>query len=136
MKKEQMAAHIAELARANSIVINWSSHRGCAFRKSRTVKIRPVCSTITYAIALHEIGHIIGPMQKEKRLFREAGAWLWARDNAPVWTDAMTRTMVRSLHAYARSYRRRAARRIGNPPVFPPDGHDFWRLIKLGECLK
>lgn len=136
MHKLQMAAHIAELAKANGIIIHWSTHRGCAFRATRIVKIRHVCSPVTYAIALHEIGHILGPMQKEKRLFMEAGAWLWARDNAPVWTDAMTRKMVKCLRSYERSYRRRAARRIGNTPVFPPEGHDFWRLIALGEHLK
>lgn len=136
MNKEQMAAHIAELARANDIIIQRSTHRGCAFRATRIVKIRPVCSPVTYAIALHEIGHILGPMQKGKRLFREAGAWLWARDNAPVWTDTMTRLMARCLNSYFKRAERRAARRIGNPPVFPPEGHDFWRLIELGERLK
>ncbi len=136
MNKEQMAAHVAELAKANNIHIYWSSHRGCAFRKLTTVKIRPVRSAVTYAVALHELGHVLGPMQTGRRLFMEAGAWLWARDNASVWTDAMTRMMVKCLRSYERTYRHLAKRRPGNPPVFPPEGHDFWRLIELGERLK
>ena len=49
-------------------------------------------SGITYAIALHEFGHIRGRYQRSRReMVRETWAWQWARSNAIVWTPAMER---------------------------------------------
>ena len=58
----------------------------------------PVRSEVSYAAALHEIGHIKGRDQKSLDvLVREQAAWQWARDNALVWTAAMERHAAKAL---------------------------------------
>jgi len=58
----------------------------------------PVRSEVSYAVALHEIGHIKGRYQKSvDMLVREQAAWQWARDNALVWTPQMERRAAEAL---------------------------------------
>mgnify|MGYP007079508835 CR=1 FL=1 len=50
--------HVRELCLTHRITV--ISHRsGRAWRKRRVIGIRPVKSSVTYAVALHEIGHIL-----------------------------------------------------------------------------
>jgi hypothetical protein len=61
------------------------------------VSIPPIKSVITYAVALHEIGHVLGRYQRSRStLVRGRWAWAWAQSNAINWTPAMARTMERS----------------------------------------
>lgn len=94
------AEHIARICKIEDIDVSPHSRGGRAWRKERRIKIRPVKSAVTYAIALHEIGHILGPRQTGTRLCKEVGAWEWARANARVWTDAMDATMRKALLSY------------------------------------
>jgi antirestriction protein ArdC len=56
------------------------------------VHILPVQGQESYAIALHELGHIFGRYQRSARVIvRERWAWRWARENALMWTPAMER---------------------------------------------
>jgi hypothetical protein len=67
----------------------------------RLVFVAPIIDETTYAVALHELGHLIDPMgMPQKRaalngnadnLLRdcENAAWQWARYQALVWSDAM-----------------------------------------------
>ena len=58
----------------------------------------PVRSEVSYAVALHEIGHIKGRDQKSLDvLVREQAAWQWARDIALVWTPLMERRAAEAL---------------------------------------
>ena len=57
------AAHIARICKIEDIEVRSHSSGGRAWRKKRLIAIRPVKSAVTYAIALHEIGHILGPRQ-------------------------------------------------------------------------
>jgi hypothetical protein len=62
------------------------------------IGIAPVRSTISYAIALHELGHILGRHQQSENLMvRERWAWIWARAHALRWTAAMDRCAAGSL---------------------------------------
>src|SRR5215510_2202843 len=66
----------------------------------------PINSVISYAVALHEIGHIRGRFQRSSHsLVREQGAWAWARQNALVWTDRMERYAITALARIAPSGR-------------------------------
>lgn len=107
------AAHIARICKIEDIEVSRHSRGGRACRRQRRIKIRPVKSAITYAIALHEIGHILGPRQSGTCLDREAGAWEWAQANAIEWTTTMNATMAKCLSSYlakaARSPRMRQA---------------------------
>ena len=129
MNKAEYANHIRQLAEQHGIAMEGHSSGGRAFRKTRTIKTKPVKSAITYALALHEIGHIVGPWQSQARLFKEAGAWKWAMDNAAVWTAVMHSYMVKSLTSYLNWAERKRNRGVRNAPIIPPEGHEFWDLL-------
>jgi hypothetical protein len=58
-------------------------------------------SPISYATALHEIGHIKGRYRTSRhRMVRERDAWRWAKTNALIWTDTMERHSQTSLVWY------------------------------------
>lgn len=114
------AAHIARICKIEDIAITSHSSGGRAWRKSRRIAIRPVKTAITYAVALHEIGHILGPRQSGTRLDKEVGAWEWAQANALEWTDAMEKTRSRLLQTYVRWANRskQAKRPSAEHPIF------------------
>lgn len=97
--KEKLAAHIKSICAANNILVTVHSSGGRAWTKSRKIAVRPVKSFITYAIALHEIGHILGK-RSGCRLERERQAWDWAKTNALMWTSVMEKAMVSRLQRY------------------------------------
>jgi hypothetical protein len=99
-------AHIARICKIEDITVENHSRGGRAYRRERRIKIRPVKSAITYAVALHEIGHILGPRQCGTRLDKEVGAWEWAQEHALEWTDTMTAKMRDCLQSYLRKVKR------------------------------
>jgi hypothetical protein len=61
-----MRAHIREICEANQIEVNFSRHASASYGE-REIWIRAVRSPRAYAVALHEIGHILGPISAAKR---------------------------------------------------------------------
>lgn len=67
----------------------------------RTIHIPKVTDSLTYIVALHEIGHILTHRENAGKLVRESRAWEWAIDNIEcdvdpeVWKEA-----YRSLFNY------------------------------------
>lgn len=120
------ARHVAKIAKQNGIKIGSHSSGGEAWRSERVMHIRPVRSAITYAIALHEIGHILGRNAKSV-LEREGNAWAWAIENALHWDTHMTDTMKGCLFTYYRWLRRRKAK--GLRVAEPEKTHSFWKLL-------
>jgi len=64
----------------------------------RLAVVAPIVDETTYAVALHELGHLIAPLGSltktpgnRHNLTRdeEDAAWTWARRHALLWTDAM-----------------------------------------------
>lgn len=98
---KDMAAHIARICARAKVIVRAHSSGGRACRKGSWIAIRPVKSDITYAVALHELGHVLGS-QTGKRIDHEVQAWQWARAHALVWTDAMTQTESKCLASYVR----------------------------------
>ncbi len=85
------------------------------------MRTRPIKSAVTYAIALHELGHILGP-QRGRLLNREWQAWEWAIANALEWTTPMKVTAKRCLCSYlAKAHRRKGM-------WLPPFGHPFYQI--------
>lgn len=125
INQEQMAAHVELLAEQIGVTINTSSAGGRAVIQDRVIEIRPVRSPITYAIALHELGHIaIGHRSmKIGRLAEEGEAWAWARDNALVWTDTMDAKARKCVTSYFRSYDRPSRR---NRTRWPEPNDPVW----------
>lgn len=99
---QKLNDHITELL-LNHKIKCWlkDSYGGRANRDSREIAIARVKSPVTYAVALHEIGHIVGPNPK-RVLEREAEAWLWARQNAVFWNAAMSKKASRCIGSYLR----------------------------------
>ena len=105
----QMRAHIRQLCAANRIEINYGRHASASYLSDRNhgavlapeIWIRPVRSPRAYAVALHEIGHILGRHQLSGvALTRERWAWDSARRNALQWTPAMERQARWCLESY------------------------------------
>jgi hypothetical protein len=84
--------------------IEWCARAGQAFalRGAGIIRIAPIKGAISYATALHEIGHIHGRHQDSRSVMvRERWAWKWARANALIWTPAMERSVRKDLAWYA-----------------------------------
>jgi len=128
-----MAAHAQQLANDHGIIVGNHSRGGSASRHERHANFRPIKSITTYAIAMHEIGHVLGKRQSGRRLEAEAGAWRWAVDNrlrlslaqADRWDDAM----IRSLQSYVDWAKDKRARGVANAPVLPGEDDDLWVLL-------
>jgi hypothetical protein len=102
--------------------------RGPAGRRRPGIRIPPIRSQITYAVALHEIGHLIGPGRSGTRLEKEAAAWRWALANSMVeLSDHARRSAGRRLRSYVIWAEHRQHRT--RPPRIPPAASPFWALL-------
>jgi hypothetical protein len=103
---EDMRRHVGDLAQRHEILLDTRRIKrtadAYALREadgaSDEVQMPPIRSELTYATALHEIGHILGRHQSSRlQMVRERWAWEWARRNALVWTPRMERSAVEAL---------------------------------------
>jgi hypothetical protein len=130
--------HIDELCLRHAIVrLNGSRGRAEVHRSRgrRTIAIRipPVRGQVTYFVALHEVGHLVGPGRSGTRLEKEAAAWRFALREARVEpTDACRRRIGRRLRSYVTWAQLRQHRR--RPPVLPPAESGFWALLAYLEA--
>jgi hypothetical protein len=131
---ELMDAHVEDLCREHGIELVGSSSRGRAIRwrgGKLEISIPPIRGQVSYFIALHEIGHLVGRGRSAPRLESEANAWLWALSHSAVEPTAATRRSIsRRLRGYLQWARNRQYRRV--PPRIPPREHPFWELLALG----
>jgi hypothetical protein len=111
--------HINVLCAVNRIEVSYRRNGGRAWRKRRAISIPPVKTQVTYAVALHEIGHVLGKNAKRK-LDREALAWQWAKANAQIWTPRMDAKMQACLKSYADWFLRKRRRgvNVGSSAMF------------------
>ena len=99
-------------------------------RRERLLEIRvpPVRGQVSYFVALHEIGHLVGAGRSGRRLESEEAAWRFALSTALVPpTDATRRRLGKRLRSYVTWAERKARRR--QPPFIPPAGDPFWQLL-------
>lgn len=120
-RAKAFAAHIDALCEVNRIKIEFADKDEFAVVDDRTIRIRPVRGDLSYASAMHEIGHILGRWKNRPTMIEETGAWLWAEKNAISWTDPMRELVARSLKSY------HSTRRAGEH--LPSPGHPFWRML-------
>ena len=109
---ETMRQHIADVCAAHDIWARYDDNvrEAYAIREAygsaNEIMVPPIKSPITYAVALHQIGHLLGRNQNSwLPMIRERWAWQWARVNALNWTDAMERYAARYLRAAVRCLR-------------------------------
>lgn len=130
-----MEAHVERLCAEHGIELVGSSARGRAIRwrgGALQISIPPIKGQVSYFIALHEIGHLIGPGRSAPRLESEANAWIWALDNAAFDpTLATRRSIVRRLQGYLAWAQNRQYRRV--PPRIPEPDHVFWALLEMAD---
>ena len=130
-----MEAHVEALCARHAIELAGSSGRGRAIRwrgGRRQIAIPPIRGQVSYFIALHEIGHLIGPGRSAPRLEAEANAWLWAlRNTAFEPTPATLQSISRRLRGYLRWAENRQYRKV--PPRIPERDHPFWSLLNLSD---
>lgn len=136
-----MRAQVKTLAAENDITIDWSPVRrgaaGTADDRTRRIVIRYIVSVESYAVGMHELGHILcgyhPPREGErgfscaKRLESEALAWDWALQHMPAniaHGQAVTNYVMRAMARYL--YWAHC-----NTKVLPADDAMFWKLFRL-----
>ena len=113
--------------RGRAVVITVRNRDGSRERRLE-IRIPPVRGQVSYFIALHEIGHLVGHGRSGRRLESEAAAWRFALSTALVApTDATRRRMGKRLRSYVIWAERRSGRR--QPPHIPPAEDPFWALL-------
>lgn len=126
---------MGRLCHEHGIELALPSSRGRAIRwrgGRRQIAVPDVRGQVSYFIALHEIGHLVGPGRSKPRLEAEANAWLWALEQSVVEpTSATRRSISRRLHGYLDWARTRQHRL--HPPRIPAREHPFWALLALGD---
>lgn len=137
MTAAALDGHVDELCKLHGIVrLDGTRGRAEVHRRngSRTIAIRipPIRGQVTYFVALHEIGHLVGPGRSGTRLDKEAAAWRFALREARVEpTDACRRRIGKRLRSYVTWAELRQRRR--RPPVLPPRESPFWSLLAYLE---
>jgi hypothetical protein len=126
-------AHIQRLCDAHGIERR-SGGRGIAYRRGPAgrrrpgIRIPPIRSQVTYAVALHELGHLLGPGRSGTRLEVDAAAWRWALAASIVdLSDHARRSAGRRLRSYVIWAEHRQHRM--RPPRIPAPGSPFWSLL-------
>lgn len=128
---QQLADHVASICKSFCIEVAYYSGAGRACRSNRWIRIRPVRSVVSYAVALHEIGHIVGRGHRGARIEKEVAAWEWALENALPGTKGkrFRATVANSLRSYLRWAQRCQHRKFA--PKIPSVGHRFWKLAQV-----
>lgn len=149
-----MATHIDRLTTEHVVAVTWRGSGGKAYPDQRRIAIRPVRSEVTYAVALHELGHILAEGGQGRSwmeangydLDAEVCAWMWALGNASTVGPKFRGAVRRGLGSYYRWVLRKqdyAAQThdfrsylaaVGNAPKLPPGESRFWALKRNG-CL-
>src|SRR5690606_41257142 len=104
MKK--LAGHITSLCSKHALKVVWLKNKdfkqveAFVYKGIRQLKLLPITSPARYAIALHEIGHVLTKSRHKPLLFREALAWESAKKNALFWSLPMQRARAKGLQSY------------------------------------
>ncbi len=141
MKPRTLDLHIDDLCAAYGIrrlagrgraVVIRIKHRDGRTERRLEIRVPPVRGQVSYFVALHEIGHLVGVGRGGRRLESEEAAWRFALSEALVApTDATRRRIGKRLRSYATWAELRSRRR--RPPFVPPANDPFWQLLSWLE---
>jgi hypothetical protein len=103
------------MSRSLEVVCSGVGGRACASQDNRSITVPPVTDESSYAVFLHEFGHVASP-EGDSRQFRhqvtedsliaiggEVGAWRDAVTRAKWWTPVMQARLAKSLGSYSSS---------------------------------
>jgi hypothetical protein len=101
---DEMRRHALGIAEHHDFLVRYCrrTSQAKAIREADEIVIAPIESDVSYATALHELGHILGRFQCGlSTMVRERWAWKWAQQNALNWTPRMERCRREALAWYA-----------------------------------
>jgi hypothetical protein len=97
--KKEAEQYLRKLGRKHKVKIHWIKgrdwqYKAAASETARMVDIPRPYNVRQFLVALHEFGHIVGPMPNSRRLdydmtpgefklMMEAAAWAWAMEHVP-----------------------------------------------------
>ena len=130
---QRLRQHVYELAAAFEVRVvetDLPPDRAAAEPNLRVVVVGRIVDETTYAVALHELGHVVDAngQQHTHQLLAEESAWAWARYVALDWTDSMTSVEQYALgtyHAAAAQQEAQAKWAATTPPANAIDWEDF-----------
>src|SRR4029079_18930234 len=97
------------------------------------IRVPSVRGQVSYFVALHEIGHLVGEGRSGRGLEAEDAACRFALSEALVAPTNTTRRRIgKRLRSYVTWAELRARRR--RPPFIPPAGDPFWDLLAWVEA--
>jgi hypothetical protein len=125
----EAAHHIREITTREKLdVILVRPDRARAWRGARRLAIPEIRSARSYFVALHELGHILGP-NPALRLDQEVSAWRWALSEARQEPTPACWAMVgRALGSYIARAVDRAGMRV------PEEAHPIWTLVPVDHA--
>jgi hypothetical protein len=88
---------------SREIIVHYCSRTDRVFSvlEAWETTIPPIKTAISYATAMHELGHLLGRFpHSASTMVRERWAWRWAEHNALIWTSRMARHRDESLEWY------------------------------------
>lgn len=127
MTPTELTDHFHYLAATHRVWVEYREGHGLAWRRARKVAIPPIRGVVSYLVALHELGHVVGSHQSRSTpmLEREAWAWRWALESSAVKpSTAALREAGRMLRTYIDWAKRDARRKL------PQDGSIFWSVLQ------
>lgn len=141
----EMQAHVEEIAAVHGIRVNYVEglpEGAQAFVRLRMIRTPPITDLLSYYIALHELGHLVGRGRRSPQLEREANGWVYAIETAR-WpqTPEVSRAISSSLQSYGGGdleyggggvYKNRRGEYRLDRRKKVPDGHPYWSLLKHG----
>ncbi len=114
--------HFLRLCAEEEVDIQWCDRPSKALAVSgefESVRAPRIRSVISYAVAMHELGHLKGRNQHSThQIVRERWAWDWARRNAILRTKRMERYAAASMGWY----QRQAVRQRRRTSMYVPRG--------------
>jgi hypothetical protein len=119
---EHMRDHVMGLIEQYDIVCNWVTRttEARAAYEIEEVWIPKIKSAISYATALHEIGHIRCRHRASRLIMvRERDAWRWAKSHALIWTETMESQRETSLAWYEARINSGSMSPVHPPTIWP-----------------
>ena len=120
-----LAAHVDALCKHYRIGVQYQPGKAYAWQMERRIRVPPGGTDVSYAVALHELGHILGKWQTRPLLISEVGAWRWAKGVALFWTPVMDGRMRDCLESYVHNTK-------VDHEMLPNAKHWLWTLLGRG----
>ena len=114
--------------RGRAVVIR-VRHRDGSSERRLEIRVPPVRGQVSYFVALHEIGHLVGAGRSGRRLESEEAAWRFALSDGARHPDRQHPPPDRQATALVRHLGRAAGPAGGSRRSIPPAHDPFWQLL-------